>query len=235
MVRSTTSGRLVTEKAQRGQGDVLAFKAGAGWQVSRVDASTLATDVLLFRVPVELVKILNRDLMLAGIPKLAERGRVLDVHCLRGTFATLLSKGGVPLRTAQAAMRHSDPKLTANVYCDPFVLDVHSALDSLPMLPLDSSSTTNTQTMQATGTDDLRASNSSPSAVAVTVPVLIDFSRNFFRGICSQRLALWPHFQQKPTSPTRSMQLLLVTTKNARCHCLTASVWKLPGEDLNLD
>ena len=139
----------------------MAFKAGAGSPVSRVRrgrTSTLAADVLLFRVSVELVKILDRDLKLAGIPKLDERGRVLDVHCLRGTFATLLSKGGVPLRTAQAAMRHSDPKLTANVYCDPFVLDVHSALDALPKLPLDSSSIKNTQTMRATGTDDFSVS-----------------------------------------------------------------------------
>src|SRR4029450_12170151 len=65
-----------------------------------------------------------------------ERGRTLDVHALRTTFGTLLSKGGVPLRTAQAAMRHSDPSLTANVYTDPKLLDVHGALDALPRLPL---------------------------------------------------------------------------------------------------
>ena len=48
-----------------------------------------------------------------------------------------ISKGGVPLRTAQAAMRHSDPKLTANVYTDPRLLDVAGALEVLPDLPLD--------------------------------------------------------------------------------------------------
>ena len=36
-------------------------------------------------------------------------------HSLRTTFGTHLSTGGVPLRTAQAAMRRSDPRLTANV------------------------------------------------------------------------------------------------------------------------
>ena len=34
-------------------------------------------------------------------------------------------------------MRHSDPALTANVYTDPRLLDVHGALDALPNLPLD--------------------------------------------------------------------------------------------------
>ncbi len=166
----------LAEKAQREPADVLAFNAGAGLSIHRTDATTLAADVPLFRVPVELVKILNRDLKRAGIPKLDERGRVLDVHCLRGTFATLLSKGGVPLRTAQAAMRHSDPKLTANVYCDPFVLDVHSALDALPMLPLNSTPLDNSQTMRATGTDDFRVELSALSTVAVPVAVPTDFS-----------------------------------------------------------
>ncbi len=90
----------------------------------------------LFTMPDKLVKILDRDLELAGIPKRDERGRTVDVHALRHTFATHLSKGGVPLRTAQAAMRHSDPRLTANTYTDPQLLDVAGALEVLPLLPL---------------------------------------------------------------------------------------------------
>ena len=34
-------------------------------------------------------------------------------------------------------MRHSDPKLTANAYVDPQLLDVRAALDVLPAIPLD--------------------------------------------------------------------------------------------------
>ena len=64
------------------------------------------------------------------------RGRTIDIHALRHTFGTHLSKAGVPLRTAQAAMRHSDPSLTANVYTDPKLLDVAGAVASLPDLPL---------------------------------------------------------------------------------------------------
>jgi len=70
----------------------------------------------VFTVPTALASILDRDLVAAGIAKRDGRGWTVDVHALRTTFGTLLSKGGVPLRTAQAAMRHSDPSLTANVY-----------------------------------------------------------------------------------------------------------------------
>jgi integrase len=61
---------------------------------------------------------------------LALRGRTLDVHALRTTFGTLPSKGGVAPRTAQAAMRHSDIKLTMSVYTYPNLLDVRGALDA---------------------------------------------------------------------------------------------------------
>jgi hypothetical protein len=103
-------------------------------------------------VPARLVKILDRDLKLAGIPKRDERGRTLDVHALRSTFGTLLSKGGVAPRTAQAALRHSDIKLTMNVYTDPKLLDVAGALDALPALPLDNGRTAR-EALQATGTE----------------------------------------------------------------------------------
>ncbi len=97
----------------------------------------LPADTPVFSLPTGLIRIFDRDLEAANIPKRDERGRTLDVHALRTTFGTLLSRGGVPLRTAQAAMRHADPSMTANVYTDPKLLDVYGALDSLPSLPLD--------------------------------------------------------------------------------------------------
>jgi len=96
----------------------------------------LPADAPIFDVPGRLIDIFNRDLKAAGIPKRDDRCRTLDVHALRTTFGTLLSRGGVPLRTAQEAMRHSDPSLTANVYTDPRLLDVAGALEALPSLPL---------------------------------------------------------------------------------------------------
>jgi integrase len=113
----------------------------------------LPADTSLFHIPTGLIRIFDRDLATAGIQKRDERSRTLDVHALRTTFGTLLSRGGVSLRTAQAAMRHSDPKLTANVYTDPKLLDVHGALDALPMLPLDTGPKIEREQARATGTD----------------------------------------------------------------------------------
>jgi integrase len=122
----------------------------------------LPPDTLVFNVPSQLVKILDRDLIAAGIArrvkvdgkwvidKRDDRGRSLDVHALRTTFGTLLSKGGVAPRTAQAAMRHSDIKLTMGVYTDPKLLDVRGALDALPSLPLPSDRS-ESEAIRATG------------------------------------------------------------------------------------
>jgi integrase len=96
----------------------------------------LPIETSLFNVPDKLSKIFNRDLKAAGIAKTDDRGRTLDVHALRHTFGTLLSKGGVAPRTAQAAMRHGRIDLTMNVYTDPRLLDVGGAMESLPLLSL---------------------------------------------------------------------------------------------------
>jgi integrase len=88
----------------------------------------------LFRVPVELVKILKRDLKDAGIPYRDERGRTLDVHALRYTTATFLSRAKVAPRVAQKVMRHSDIKLTMQVYTDVHEADEKEAIAAMPSL-----------------------------------------------------------------------------------------------------
>jgi len=80
-----------------------------------------------------------------------DRHWTVDVHALRHTFGTLLSKGGVAPRTAQAAMRHSSIDLTMNVYTDPQLLDVAGAVGALPDLPLEAGGKTGRE--KATGTD----------------------------------------------------------------------------------
>jgi len=95
----------------------------------------LPREMPLFVVPVGLVRILDRGLKLAGIPKTDSRGWTVDVHGLRHTFGTLLSRGNVAPRVAQAAVRHSTIDLTMNVYTDRPLLDVAGALDRLPELP----------------------------------------------------------------------------------------------------
>jgi integrase len=115
------------------------------------DWTALPPETPVFHVPTQLIRILDRDLAAAGIPKRDERGRTLDVHAMRTTFGTLLSAAGVFPRTAQAAMRHSDIGLTMNTYTDPKLLDVAGAVESLPALPL--ASDPGRDRLAATGTE----------------------------------------------------------------------------------
>ncbi len=114
------------------------------------DWTALPPNTLVFDVPAGLLRILNRDLRAAGIPKRDERGRTVDVHAMRTTFGTLLSAAGVYPRTAQAAMRHSTIDLTMNIYTDPKLLDIQGAIESLPNLSLHGD---DGRTIAATGTD----------------------------------------------------------------------------------
>ncbi len=118
-------------------------------------------------MPDGLVRILDRDLKAAGIPKRDDRKRTVDVHAMRTTFGTLLSKTGTAPRTAQAAMRHSDIKLTMGVYTDPRLLDVRGAVEKLPVLPLPGGANGTATVSKAARTGDHLASGS--GAVAPTV------------------------------------------------------------------
>ena len=124
----------LAEKARVRQ--VLAGDTSQGNLLESDTSLGVSLDEKLFRVPRQLVKVLDRDLRVAGIAKVDDRGHKLDIHALRHSFASLLSAAGVAPRTAQAAMRHSDVNLTMSVYTDPRVLDVRAALDALPSLPL---------------------------------------------------------------------------------------------------
>ncbi|NLF31937.1 MAG: site-specific integrase [Planctomycetes bacterium] len=99
--------------------------------------TSLPPEEKLLNVPTGLVKILNRDLKLAGIAKTDARDRTIDVHSLRHTFCTWMQMAGVAGRKTQAAMRHSSRALTDDVYTDEESLDVAAAVEAaMPSLPL---------------------------------------------------------------------------------------------------
>jgi len=133
----------------------------------------LPADTPPFYVPTGLDRILNRDFAAAGIPKRDDRGRTVDVHAMRHTFGTHLSKGDVSPRTAQAAMRHSTLDLTMNTYTDPRLLDVAGALNVLPSRPLDDGP--NTERAKATGRSRMAASNIAQTAHPRQLPVRSTF------------------------------------------------------------
>jgi integrase len=86
----------------------------------------------LFFVSNALHRILDRDLKFAGIAKRDSLNRVIDVHALRHTHATLLAQNGVSPSVAKSAMRHSDIRLTMNVYSHLELGDVAEGVNRLP-------------------------------------------------------------------------------------------------------
>ena len=86
----------------------------------------------LFNIPTALCKILNRDLAFAGIPKRDVLDRVIDVHALRHTHGTLLAQSGVSPTVAKSSMRHSDVRMTMNVYTH---LELGNVADGVNRLP----------------------------------------------------------------------------------------------------
>lgn len=110
----------------------------------RTDSLSVGGADRVFRIPVQLVQILKRDLRAAGIDPVG-----VDVHSFRHTTATYLAKAGVVPRTAQSIMRHSDIRLTLGTYTDPALLDMAGALDALPAMNRGDES----DQMKATGTD----------------------------------------------------------------------------------
>ena len=69
----------------------------------------------------------RKDLEAAGVPYQTEEG-IADFHALRVTYCTMLARAGVSLVQARRLMRHSDPKLTANVYTRLRLDDGHEAV-----------------------------------------------------------------------------------------------------------
>ena len=128
----------------------------------------LPLDAPLFTVPDKLVRILNRDLEAAGIAKVDERGESIDVHALRHTFSTMLHRAGVTPSVAQAAMRHSDIRLTMKTYNHLGMMDVAGAVASMPAIE---ATNPMPDVFRATGTID----ESLICAVAPTVAPDTDF------------------------------------------------------------
>ncbi len=99
-------------------------------------------------VPSRAAEMMRIDLTAAGIVYNTDQG-FADFHSLRHTFGTRLAQAGAPPQNAQRLMRHSDPKLTQNLYTHLVIEDLRKSTDMLP----DYCQTREKQA--ATGTDDL--------------------------------------------------------------------------------
>jgi integrase len=99
--------------------------------------STKAPRTIVFRLSNDTYEMLRADLELAGIKPIDDQGRHLDMHSFRHTYGTMLALAGVALKVTQKLMRHSDPKLTMNIYSHVSPYDEHGAIEkALPKLTL---------------------------------------------------------------------------------------------------
>ena len=85
-----------------------------------------------FRHHVPRMKTVRRDLERAGIPLREEQGRRVDFHSLRMTFGTTMLASGVHPIVVKKLMRHSDLKLTTNLYTDSSQLPLAAGVAMLP-------------------------------------------------------------------------------------------------------
>jgi integrase len=80
------------------------------------------------------MKRFRKDLVLAGIAIKDARGRELEFHSLRRTWATFLNGSGTAPSVAMQLMRHTDPRLTMGTYTDASLLPLAAALEKVPSL-----------------------------------------------------------------------------------------------------
>ena len=137
---------------------------------------------LVFNLPAGLLRILNRDLVAAGIDKIDERDGRVHLHTLRHSTGTALSVAGVSPRTAQAVMRHSNVNLTMGTYTDQRLLDTSAAVELLPDLPLDG------PTQQDRTEADAQRDTAKGSARTVTYSVTYDADKTYQTGSISGKI-----------------------------------------------
>ena len=90
---------------------------------------------MLFPIRDKQINLMIRGALAEAVIPFQVDGRVVDFHALQVTFVSHLALAGVPLATAQKLARHSDPRLTANVYTHLGLADLSRAVESLPPLP----------------------------------------------------------------------------------------------------
>ncbi len=124
--------QLDPENEKAGKGSTVRLRSDVAERLKiHISERQLSLNDFVLRVPDQLIRVLDRDLVAASIEKVNAKGKRLVVHSTRNTFATMLNSAGVTPRIAQEAMRHSDIRLTQN-YMDSDQMDVAGAVESLP-------------------------------------------------------------------------------------------------------
>ncbi|MCG3138649.1 MAG: Tyrosine recombinase XerC [Phycisphaerae bacterium] len=124
---------LRAETTKAGRADVLPIPAQLVADLLAIRPADHTAAARVFRsIPKR--ETFDSDLTRAGIQKTDDRGWKVDFHSLRKTYGSLLAKSGASLREAMQLMRHTDARLTTQIYTDPRLLDTASAVDRLPRI-----------------------------------------------------------------------------------------------------
>jgi len=106
----------------------------------------------------DVADMLREDLKAAGVEAETAAGRI-DFHSLRGSCLSWLAAAGTPVKDLQEFARHSDPKLTMNVYTHVLRGSLAGAAARLPNL-----SRPTREQAKATGTYDATPTCAPPAA-----------------------------------------------------------------------
>ena len=171
--------RAKATKARRA--DSLPLRADLASELA--DARGEAADGYRVFTDVPTIKEHRAYLSAAGIEWTDSEGRRADFHALRHTFGTLLSNAGVAPREAMDLMRHTDMRLTMNLYTDSRVFKLAGAVEKLtmpafrvaqrvaPTTPDDHSSS---PTVSNGGTDGERETTENKGDCQRKVPIVTD-------------------------------------------------------------
>jgi len=140
--------RAETTKARRS--DTVAIRADLAEALRNARGDAQDADNVFPRVPT--IAQHKRWLGKAEIDWTDRKGRRADFHSLRTSLGTMLNRAGVPVGVAMKVMRHTDVKLTTNVYNDQNLADMSAAVGLLPGI---GTGQTDRAEMLRTGTDDL--------------------------------------------------------------------------------
>ena len=81
-----------------------------------------------------LMRVFDRILLSAGIPKVNSEGLKLDIHSLRHLFSTRLARAGVSLAKAQRLTGHASIATLAAIYVHLDVEDLRDAVEAVPAI-----------------------------------------------------------------------------------------------------
>ena len=169
-------------------------------------------------------EMLRLDLQAVGIPYRDGDGCVADFHALRHSYITMLERSGVSPKLAQELARHSDIRLTMNVYTHARLHDLSGAVEGLPTL-LPPGSTAELSTLKATGTDG-RTSSMNTSSLRTACAS---------GDVRSERLIAIDREPARSKDVTMNRNPLEMQAVANGCESLIADEEELPGLDSNQD